>query len=161
MRVSAVPGVVSVPVRGGPAARLPASPAIALPGLWRLATALAAVPAGCRGVHAPLLRPVATQHPHPAAWPVAARTRAAVRTVPALSFRHPPSSGCFPLYRLKYCSGSRSIPSAVRSEYMRWACGCWPKRATRPIRPDCRASLSALGVRPHSVGSRGGGSSGV
>ncbi len=53
-------------------------------------------------------------------------------SVPALSFRQPPSSGCLPLYRLKYCAGSRAMPSSVRSEYMRWACGCSPPASAAP-----------------------------
>ena len=51
-----MPGVAYVPVRGELAARLLASSATALLGLSRRTTALATVPAGCQGVHAPLLR---------------------------------------------------------------------------------------------------------
>ena len=36
----------------------------------------------------------------------------------------PPFSGFLALYRLKYWSGSRSMPSTCRSENIRWTCGC-------------------------------------
>ena len=52
--------------------------------------------------------------------------KAALRSVgvsPLRCFFAPPRSGYLGLYRLKYCSGSRSMPSFMRSLYIRCTCG--------------------------------------
>ena len=42
------------------------------------------------------------------------------------TFRAPPRSGAFPLYRLNQVSAVRSRPSFDRSEITRWQCGFSP-----------------------------------